>query len=309
MPIPDYQTIMLPLLKLASDQKEHTLRESVGLLAAYFKLSEEERNELQPSGQQSLFNNRVAWASTYLRKAGMLESTGRGIFKITKRGMDILKEKPKAITPVLLERFSEFTQFKVKREKLNDLSITNNSNHNLISEGSTLTPEETIDVAYQTIRQSLISELLLKIKECSPEFFERLVIDLLVKMGYGGTRKDAGKAIGRSRDGGIDGIINEDRLGLDVIFIQAKRWEGTVGRPEIQKFVGALQGNKAKKGVFITTSSFTKDAESYTASIQVNIVLIDGEMLANFMIDHNVGVSQVYSYDIKRLDSDYFVTE
>ena len=304
MPIPDYETIMLPLLKFAEDDKEHSLREAIEYLAKYFNLTDEERKELLPSGRQFIFDNRVGWACTYLKKAVLLESVKRGYFKITERGIDVLKRDIKKITPAFLEEFQEFKDFKaVSRSQ-----VYNKRNDNKQNDGDE-TPEEKLENAYQIIRKNLAQELIQKVMKCSPSFFETLVIDLLISMGYGGSRIDAGKAIGKSGDEGIDGIIKEDRLGLDTIYIQAKRWENQVGRPEIQKFAGALLGQKAKKGIFITTSSFTKEAINYAESIENKIVLIDGEQLANFMIDFNIGVSKVGVYEVKKIDNDYFADE
>jgi restriction system protein len=211
------------------------------------------------------------------------------------------RKKPKKLNSKFLERYPEFIAFRGKSGK-----AIKQKPKAVTEEADEQTPLEAIEAAYQTIRNSLVTELLQQIKACSPEFFERLVVDVLVKIGYGGTRQDAGRAIGKSGDEGIDGIINEDRLGLDVIYIQAKRWEGTVSRPEIQKFVGALQGQKARKGIFITTSAFSRQAQEYSSSIETNVVLIDGEALANLMIDHDVGTTLISSYEIKRVDSDYF---
>lgn len=301
MTIPDYQTVMLPLLDFVSDGKEHRVKAAIEALADYFGLSEEERLELLPSGRQPTFNNRVSWAGTYMKEAGLIEKPRRGYLKITDRGLSLLTEKPEMINSKYLERYPEFVAFRERSSK----SVQPRSGA-IAEKEDEQTPVEAIETAYQTIRSSLATELLQQIKGCSPEFFERLVVDVLVKMGYGGTRKDAGKAIGKSGDEGIDGIINEDRLGLDVIYIQAKRWEGTVSRPEIQKFVGALQGQKARKGIFITTSSFSKQAEDYTSMIENNVVLIDGVSLASLMIDHDVGTTLVSSYEVKRVDSDYF---
>ena len=300
MPIPDYQSIMLPLLRFAADGNEHSLREGVEGLAEKFRLTDSERKELLPSGQQPTFDNRVAWARTYMSKAGLLEATRRGYFQITQRGRDVLAKNPPAISVKFLEQFPEFIEFRTKRREREEAVETVETEH-------LQTPAELLETAYQKLREDLTAELLKIVKECSPAFFERLVIELLVKMGYGGTRKDAGKAIGRSGDEGIDGIINEDRLGLDVLYVQAKRWQAPVGRPEIQKFAGALQGHRAKKGICITTSAFTKDAEDYVVKIDSKIVLIDGEQLAQLMIDHNVGVAPVASYETKRIDSDYFI--
>jgi restriction system protein len=299
MTIPDYQSIMLPLLKLAGDRQEHSLREVIEALADEFYLTDEERKELLPSGRQATFDNRVGWARTYLKKAGLLESIKRGYFQITERGLDVLKQNPPEIDNAFLRQFPEFIEFQTPRDKKRieqDVSDTQ-------------TPEEEIEAAYQGVRQELVTELLQTIRSCSPAFFERLVIDLLVKMGYGGTRKDAGQAVGRSGDGGIDGIIKEDRLGLDIVYIQAKRWDNPVGRPEIQKFAGALQGQRARKGIFITTSAFTQSAQDYVSRIDSKIVLIDGNTLAQLMIDYNIGVAPVTSYELKRVDTDYFTEE
>lgn len=302
MPIPDYQSIMLPVLKFAGDGLEHSLRETIEALADEFSLTDDERNELLPSGQQAVFDNRVGWARTYMKKAGLMETTRRGYFKITEQGKKVLQKKPTRIDAAFLRQFPEFLEFQ-KRTKGKDDETEDQENH------ETRTPEELIETAYQKVRQGLAAELLQTIKDHSPTFFERLVIDLLVKMGYGGTRKDAGQAIGRSGDGGIDGIIKEDRLGLDIVYVQAKRWDAVVGSPEIQKFAGALQGQRAKKGVFITTSSFSHSALDYISRIDSKIVLIDGDMLAQLMIDYNIGVASIATYELKRMDSDYFTEE
>jgi len=302
MAIPDYQSIMLPLLKLLADEQEHFLRDAIETLVEYFNLSEDERKEFLPSGLQPVFANRVGWARTYMKKAGLLESTRRGFFKITQRGMNALKENPPEINVKFLEKYSEFIKFReTRREKEDDAVLP--ETENILKQS----PEDLLVSGYQKIRQELAEELLSQVKTCSPDFFERLVVELLVKMGYGGSRKDAGKAIGRSGDGGIDGIIKEDKLGLDVIYIQAKRWEGTVSRPEIQKFAGALQGHRAKKGIFITSSHYSKEALDYASKIDNRIVLVDGDALAQLMIDNDIGVSKIASYDIKKMDSDYFL--
>ena len=301
MPIPDYQSCMLPLLHFASDEQEHSLRDSIDGLAQHFVLSDAEQNELLPSGQQFTFTNRVSWAATYMKKAGLLSPTRRSHFKITQRGLDVLQENPSFINVKFLKRYSEFLDFQNKKGDDKNVVMAN------ATESEEQTPEEAIETAYVRVRSDLASDLIQQIMACSPTFFERLVVDLLVKMGYGGSRKDAGRAVGKSNDGGIDGIINEDRLGLDVIYIQAKRWEGVVGRPEIQKFVGALQGQRAKKGIFITTSDFTNEAVQYASMIENKVVLINGETLATLMMDFNVGVSPIRAYEIKRIDSDYFI--
>jgi restriction system protein len=299
MPIPDYQAIMLPLLRFAGDGAEHSLREAIESLADEFKLSDEERRELLPSGQQEVFDNRVGWARTYMKKAGLLRTTRRGFFEITERGSEALRKKPEKIDGKFLEQFQEFREFKSLRHQ----PIPSDDQE----EGEQKrTPEEVIERAYQNLRTDLAADLITQIKQSPPALFERLVVELLVKMGYGGSRKDAGKAIGKSGDEGLDGIIKEDRLGLDIIYIQAKRWENTVSRPEIQKFAGALQGQRARKGIFITTSDFSREAHDYASRIDSKIILIDGDQLAQMLIDHNIGVTPVANYEIKRVDSDYF---
>ena len=306
MAIPDYQTLMLPVLKLASDGKEHKFSQAVEELADEFRLTTEERNELLPSGSQAVFNNRVGWARSYLKQAGLLTSSKRGFFTITPKGTELLATYPTRIDASILEQYPEFIEFKNRKK---DKSESESEIVASFEQESTLTPEDALASAYNKLRSALESEILISVKEASPSFFERVVVDLLVKMGYGGNRQDAGRALGKSGDGGIDGIINEDRLGLDVIYIQAKRWEGVVGRPEIQKFAGALQGQRARKGVFITTSSFTKEAREYASVIDSKIILIDGEHLSKLMAEHNVGVSTVGQYEVKKLDSDYFDNE
>lgn len=307
MSIPDYQTVMLPLLEHLGDEGEKATRETLDALADRFNLTEEEKKELLPSGQQPIFSNRVGWAKVYLKKAGLIESARRGYYKITQKGLNILSEKPSEIDNEYLKQFSGFLDFtKGRSEKGEDEDDKNIGLNGITNEK---TPEEYLEFGYQKIHKDLSQDILDRIKGCSPAFFERLVIELLLKMGYGGSRKEAGKTIGRSGDEGIDGIIKEDRLGLDVIYIQAKRWENTVGRPEIQKFAGALQGQRAKKGIFITTSNFSKEAQEYASLIESKIVLIDGEQLSSYMIDLDIGVSEVASYEIKRIDSDYFAEE
>lgn len=300
MPIPDFQSLMLPLLRLAVDDIEHTIREAQAKLASELGLSEEEKSQLLPSSRQPVFYNRVSWATVYLQQAGLLVSPRRGCFQITERGRYVLKNNPERINIKSLEAFPEFVEARSSRKE-RDRSAEkelDNTDHE--------TPEERLEDAYQKIRLGVAAELLNHVKGCSAQFFESLVVELLVRMGYGGSRKEAGQAIGGSGDEGIDGIINEDRLGLDVIYIQAKKWEGTVGRPEIQKFVGALHGKRAKKGVFITTGRFAADAIEYVLRIDPKVVLIDGRQLAEFMIDFGIGVTPMALYEIKRIDADYF---
>jgi restriction system protein len=305
MAIPDFQTIMLPLLQLTADQNEHQFRVMVETLAHKFNLSQEERKVLLPSGKAFLFDNRVGWARLYLVRASLLEPTRRGFVKITQRGLDLLRQNPLRIDNNILQQYPEFADFKgaPAKDKARGQPIVTNE---LTVEQ---TPEEAIEYGYEQMRRELAHQLLTQVISASPKFFERLVIDLLVKMGYGGSIRDAGQVVGTSGDEGIDGVIKEDRLGLDTIYVQAKRWQGTIGRPELMKFVGALKGQKANKGVFLTTSRFSNDAVDYVKKIDSRVVLIDGEQLAEFMIDFHIGVSPVAIYEIQRLDSDYFIEE
>jgi len=304
--IPDYQSLMLPLLKLVSDRQEHKYRDLIENLATEFQITDEERKELLASGNQAIFDNRVGWAKTYLKKAGLLDSPRRATFVITQIGLDTLKKNPDRVDAKYLRQFPAFLEF--QNASRNDNETEEETTVIAVSEQ---TPEENLDKAYQRIRKSLASELLQNVVDLSPTFFERLVVELLVKMGYGGSIKDAGKAIGKSGDEGIDGTIKEDKLGLDIIYIQAKRWRpgNVVGRPELHKFVGALAGQGAKKGIFITTSNFTKEALDYTPKNETKIVLIDGEQLAQLMIDYNLGCTTHQTYELKKIDSDYFGEE
>lgn len=303
MPVPDFQSFFKPLLEIATDGKEHSLKEAREKIAEYFNLTDEDRAELLPSGNQTKFDNRVAWAKSYFVQAKVLESPRRAYFKITDRGKKLLAQGHERIDVKVLNQYPEFVEFHTPSKQ--NKSVLTPSPEEVISE----TPEEVLQKAYQSIRSDLAGEILERIKSNSPAFFENLVIDLMVAMGYGGSRVDAGQSVGQSGDEGIDGIIKEDRLGLDVIYLQAKRWEGTVGRPEIQKFVGALHGKRAKKGVFITTGKFSEEAHEYVKSIDPKVILIDGRALANYMIDFNLGTSTGVTYEIKRIDSDYFAEE
>lgn len=300
MAIPDFQSIMLPFLMHVGDGEEHRHRDTIESLARYFQLSPQEMEEKLPSGRQSIFVNRVGWTRTYLMKAGLLEYTRRGYCKITTRGQEVLASKPARLNTAYLRRFPEFDDFH---------SVKSNDNRRIENSTDTIeerTPGENMEYSYEILRKELASELLKKLKSGSFQFFEKTVVELLVKMGYGGSILDAGQAVGRSGDGGVDGIIKEDRLGLDMIYIQAKRWEGIIGRPEIQKFAGALQGKKARKGVFMTTSGFTREAKEFAGFIDNRIVLIDGEQLTNLMIEYNLGVTTVAVYEEKKIDVDYF---
>jgi restriction system protein len=298
MPIPDLFTITLPLLKKLSDSQEHSLNDLIDALAVEFKLTEEEKNEMLPSGSQQRFRNRVGWARSELVMGRLIEITGWGKVRITERGMSVLQSDVHRIDRKFLRQFPEYAA-KLNRQGQESKQAEK-------EEEADQTPLESIEASYQNIRRELARELIDRIKSCSPRFFEQLVVDLLVAMGYGGSRSDAGQAVGQSGDGGIDGIIKEDKLGLDVVYIQAKRWEGSVGRPVVQAFAGSIEGRRARKGVLITTSHFTQDAKQYVQMIEKKIVLIDGEELAQLMIDYGVGVTQVASYAIKKMDIDYF---
>ncbi len=304
MPIPDFQSLMLPLLKFAADGKEHRIREAINSLAGQFNLGEAELKELLPSGVDFVFDNRVGWTRTYLKKAGLIQYTRRGYFEITDRGRTALSQNPLKINVSFLRQFPEFRDFHApNKSSTEDTSQGSNEN-------ATETPEEILASEYLSLRKQVEVDLLARVKSCPPEFFERLVVRLLTTIGYGGSLADAGRAIGKSGDGGIDGVIKEDKLGLDLLYIQAKRWDATtVGRPEIQKFVGALYGKKAKKGIFMTTSSFSKDAREYVDSLDSKVILIDGVQLAELMFEYGIGVATVNTYAIKRIDSDFFEEE
>ena len=298
MPVPDFQSFFRPLLDIAADGKEHSIQEARESIAKSMGLSEDDLKELLPSGIQRKFDNRVAWAKSYFVQAKVLESSRRGYFKITPRGIDLHKRGHKRIDVRILNEYPEFVEFhSTKGTKEAEV------------EPSPETPEETLQKSYESIRSDLASQIIQRIAGKPPEFFERLVVDVMVAMGYGGSRADAGKQIGGVGDEGIDGIIKEDKLGLDLVYLQAKRWQGTVGRPEVQKFVGALHGKRAKKGVFLSTGKFSDEAKHYVETIDPKVILIDGLMLAELMIDHGVGTTSTATYEIKRIDSDYFMEE
>jgi restriction system protein len=302
MAIPDFQSLMLPLLKQISDGKEHRMRDVTDELAQKLGVTDEELKELLPSGVAPVFYNRTAWAKTYLKKAGLINSPKTGLVVISEKGLNVLKKSPEKINVKYLKQFSEFNDFQVNKKDSESFDS---------EESEDQTPEELLESAYQKIRSSLANEILNKVVELSPSFFEKLVVELLVKMGYGGSIKDAGRAIGKSGDEGIDGTIKEDKLGLDIIYIQAKKWKpgNVVGRPELQKFVGALAGQGAKKGIFITTSSFSREATEYTPRNETKIVLIDGTQLSQLMIDYNLGCTSFQAYEVKKIDNDYFGSE
>lgn len=297
MPVPGFQDMTLPMLKLAADGTTWSLADARARLATGFQLSTEEQEELLPSGKQSRYANRVAWAKVYLERGGLIASPARGKFAITQRGREVLQHPPESITIEFLGQYPEFQEFRSRS--------TNQAQEKQQQPDSVQSPEEALESAYLTIRQNLASEILARVKSCSPRFFEHLVVELLLQMGYGKAGGN-GERVGQSGDEGIDGIISEDRLGLEMVYLQAKRWEGTVGRPEIQKFVGALHGKRARKGVFITTGSFSAEAVSYVQHIDPRIALIDGAQLADFMIDVGVGVSSSRTLELKHIDSDFF---
>ncbi len=301
MPIPDYQTLMRPLLAHLADGNVHPLSDLLKELIAEFQLTQEEVKEKLPSGRQTVISNRIGWAKTYLDKAGLLETAKRAHYKITERGLKALEECPKQIDNEYLCKFEEFQQFA-------SASSSKEGEGNIVTKvkESVTTPDEQIAAAHQALNSSLIDELLASIRSASPTFFEQLVVDLMLAMGYGGSRKEAGQATQATNDDGIDGIIKEDRLGLDTIYLQAKRWQNTVHRPEIDKFIGSLTRNRARKGVFITTSTFSPGALDAVHTLDMKIVLIDGQQLAELMIEHSLGVTRKEVYEVKQIDSDYF---
>lgn len=309
MAVPDFQSLMLPLLNITDDGKEHTMPEVIETLAQQFGSSEADRDELLPSGTQRKFDNRISWARTYIQKALLLTKTERSKFRITERGLKVLRDSPPAIGIKYLKQFPEFLAFQTPTDR-ESRSAENNHLAQELLEKTSQTPQEILESSYQNLRHNLVQELLERIKSNPPKFFETLVVDLLVAMGYGGSRKDAGQAVGQVGNGGIDGIIKEDKLGLDAIYIQAKRREGTVSSPDVQAFAGALIGKKAQKGVFITTSKFSQQARTFAGgSENLKIILIDGEQLAQLMIDHDVGVIEESRYIVKKVDLDYFGEE
>lgn len=308
--IPTHQQCMLPVLQILADGIQRHRWIIADEIAAHFKLSDAERTLLLESGNGTVIRSRAIWALTYLKQAGLVSSPQRGWYMISDVGLTVLTEKPESIDTEFLARFQGFRDFRDRsRGEANDPDTVAPAKQKKSTPPTIdppVTPDEALDAAYLRLRGAAEGELLDTVKGSSPAFFERLVVDLLVHMGYGGSRSEAARAIGKSGDGGIDGVIDQDRLGLDSVFIQAKRWESTVGRPEIQKFAGALQGQRASKGVFITTSSFTRDAIDYASRINARIVLIDGDRLASLMFEHDVGVSAKQTYVVKSVDGDYF---
>lgn len=302
MSVPDFQSFFLPVLSRLADGEEHSMTELRESIAAEMELSPEDLSLKLPSGKQTVFANRLAWSTVYLGKAGAIERTKRGVFRIVERGRDLIQLNMPRLTVQHLSKYPEFVAF----HRGNANSSAPAEDQISIPGSKSETPEEQLAAAYTVLRDSLANELLDTVKKSSPSFFEELVVDLLVAMGYGGSVSDAGEAVGRSGDDGIDGIIKEDKLGLEMVYVQAKRWKDVVGRPVVQAFAGSLEGVRARKGVLITTSSFSQEALEYVRRIEKRIVLIDGKQLAEFMIDHNVGVAVSRSYTVKRIDLDYF---
>jgi restriction system protein len=303
MEIPDFQSLMLPIMKIAQDGEEHTMREVRQRIGDELGLSDAERKQLLPSGAQPIFTNRIAWARAHLLMAVLLSKTGRGSFRITRRGQEVLASNPSSLNMRLLQQFPEYVEARSKG-KTDAVIHAEPAAHTSASEVAS--PQERIELAFRELNNSLTTELRSKLAFIDPFRFEQVVLDLLVKMGYGGSKKEAAQVTQRTADEGIDGLINEDRLGLEVIYIQAKRWKHKVGRPEIQNFVGAIAGKKAGKGIFITTSDFHDNAREYAASLHQKLVLIDGRRLAELMIEHNIGVAPEQPYIIKKIDTDYF---
>lgn len=296
---------MLPFLQFTADGKEHHISELFDHLSQLFSLTEHDLKELLPSGRETRFKNRVYWTRVHLGQAKLLDATGRGRFRITDRGQQLLKTKPARVDMKVLDQYPEFQEFRGKAHSQEEPAAPS------VQEGNAeQSPEEQLESSYQLLRQQLAQGILSQVRQSPPEFFEQLVVDLLVAMGYGGSRADAGQAIGQSGDGGIDGIIKEDRLGLDIVYLQAKRWEASVGSPEVRNFTGSLEGHGAQKGVLITTSKFTRDAIEFARRLQQKkLVLIDGEKLAELMMDFGVGVNCVATYTVQKIDPDYFGLE
>jgi restriction system protein len=308
MTIPSHEDAMLPVLEQLSDGDAHHRRALSDAMSDHFRLSSEERARMLPSGKTPVIRSRTGWALSYMKQAGLVSSPRRGWYQITQVGRDVLAGAPLRLDNDVLMQFDGFREFRTRSRSEGEASPPSETRAmNLESQSLPADPpDEALEIAYARLRAAVEAELLDTVSRVAPAFFEELVIDLLVRMGYGGNRAEAARAIGRSGDGGVDGVIDEDRLGLDSIYVQAKRWESSVGRPEIQKFAGALQGQRATKGIFITTSTFTRDAEEYAQRIGTRIVLLDGRRLAALMFEHDVGVSPRRSYTVKDIDGDYF---
>lgn len=305
MAVPDFQTIMRPLLAMHADGAEHEIAATRMELADEFGLSEEDRVERIPSGRVTTLQNRVGWAATYLFRAGLLERPRRAHYKITLRGEEMLGAHPERIDLGVLKQFEEFHEFRQTGK-----STEEEKDHAESGSADAATAEERIDAGYQELRTALIADLLDRIREEDWDFFERLVLKVLRAMGYGGPEGAIERLGGHGSDEGVDGVIREDALGLELIYIQAKAWqERTVGRPDIQQFIGALHGRQASKGIFITTSKFSPEAQAYAEGVSSRVILIDGPTLAELMIDHHVGVTTRDTYEIKEVDLSYFTAE
>ena len=310
MPVPEFHRFIKPVLSLHGDGQPHPLLEAKAHLAQEMALSKEDLAILTPSGSTTRFIDRVHWALTYLRQAGLLKSVARGITQITADGLKYLPNSPGVIKANDLKQFPAFVAFANgnKAPKTSASSALTPDSPALSPLPEQATPEELVAETYNTLRESLAQEVLERVKAMPPAFFERLIVQLMLRLGYGGGAAEAGEAIGKSGDGGVDGVISEDKLGLDKIYLQAKRWDnGTVGSKDVQAFVGALSGKGASKGVFITTSVFSKQAKEYIRNMHsVKVSLMEGIELARLMIDYDLGVSLVQRYDVKRIDSDFF---
>jgi len=310
MPIPDFQSVMLPLLELAADGQEHTASETIEILAQHFELTDEERREMVPSGQQRRFDNRVTWSRSYMKNAGLLEYPGRGRFQITERGRQALEQKPARIDINFLLQYPEFVEFRNRAHKAKGANSNPTHQQNATIESSQ-TPEEQLESGYQSLREELSNDILARIMQSPPSFFEQLVVDLIIAMGYGGSREDAGRAIGKSGDNGIDGVIDQDPLGLERVYVQAKRYDSDlgVGESAIREFAGSLGAAKANKGVFVTTSYFTKSAKDFAERHPHKIVLIDGSQLTSLMLRHNVGVRILETLYLRSIDEEFFLND
>jgi restriction system protein len=308
MSVPEYQTFMRPLLAFGADGQEKNIRDAIKAIADKLNLTSEDRQLLVPSGKQTVLDNRVHWARTYLDKAGALKRTRRSHFVVTARGRELLKQHPDRIDGHILQQFPEFLAFKNTRAQDDGGQGAVQSEDQTLTELSSATPEDMLQTAEAAIAEKLRTQLLQRIQELSPAFFERLVIDLIVAMGYGGSRDSVVQRLGKSNDQGIDGVVNEDPLGLDVVYVQAKRYapDNTVGRERIQQFAGALVGQGASKGVFVTTSSFTSGAVQYAQRVPQRIILVDGSELTRLMMQYGVGVRTERTVEVKRIDLDYF---
>lgn len=307
MTIPDYQTLMLPVLEFAA-LGETSIKACIAALADKLGLPEDERSELLPSGRQTVFSNRVHWAKTYLSQAGVLEITRRAHFRATPRGLEILARHPKRVDNELLMQFPEFVAFRARSRSRSDRPERPADVYSLDDLAPSATPEERIDLAYMEITNELRAAILDRVIKGTPKFFEKAVVDLLTSMGYGGSRPNAGRRVGKTADGGIDGVINEDPLGLDIVYLQAKRYapENTVGVDKVREFAGSLVERGAAKGVFVTTSQFAPAATTYADRIPQRLILIDGDELTRLMVQYGVGVRTERTIEFRKLDLDYF---